>query len=145
MERITPHVREDHLEQIRSVKESADGDISEAEAVRRIFDRASEAERAESERESIRSDYESKIDALRSEHESELEAARSEYESRIEELERNVERLRNEKRTLINDREERTELVEYVQEERSLTKQKAQAGIVTRAKWWITGMPAEGE
>jgi vacuolar-type H+-ATPase subunit I/STV1 len=145
MDRITPHVREEHLEQIRSVQESADSDISEAEAVRRIFDRASEANRTDEELEAVRSEYESKIDALRSEHESELEAVQSECGSRIEDLERDVERLRNEKRTLINDREERTELVGYVQEERSLTKQKAQAGIVTRARWWLTGMPAEGE
>ncbi|WP_306060518.1 hypothetical protein [Natronococcus wangiae] len=60
MERITLYARENHLEQIRSGQESADGDISEAEAVRRIFDRAAEADRAEAERESIRSEYESK-------------------------------------------------------------------------------------
>ncbi|WP_126665177.1 hypothetical protein [Haloterrigena salifodinae] len=72
-----------------------------------------------------------------------MEELCNEYEDRIAELETEVERLRNEKRTLINDREERTELVEYVQEERSLSKQKAQAGIITRAKWFLTGMPAK--
>lgn len=170
MERITPHIREEHLEQIRSVQESADSDISEAEAVRRIFDRAADAERAEAEREAMRSEYESKIesirseheselDALRSEHESEVESVRSEYESRIEELqeevddlERDVERLQNEKRTLIGDREERTELVEYVEEQRQVERYRArrermldQAGIVTRAKWKLTGVPVDGD
>ncbi|MFC4440442.1 MULTISPECIES: CopG family transcriptional regulator [Natrialbaceae] len=74
-----------------------------------------------------------------------LAELRNEYESRITDLEQDVERLRNEKRTLINDREERTELVEYVEKEKSLSERKAQAGIVTRAKWFITRMPAEGE
>lgn len=79
MKNITPHVREEHIEQLRFIQESADGDISEA--VRRIFDRAAETKRTEAERESIRYDCESEIDAFRSEHESGLASLRSEYES----------------------------------------------------------------
>ena len=134
MGRVNATVDDEHLAQVEQVKESADSDISDAEAVRRIFDRAQRVDQLEQE---LRDE--------RASHEQELEELRNEYETRVTDLERDVERLRNEKRTLINDREERTELVEYVQEERSLTKQKAQAGIVTRAKWWLRGMPAEGE
>ena len=36
-----------------------------------------------------------------------------------------------------------TELVEYVEKERSLSKQKAQAGALTRVKWLVWGMPAD--
>lgn len=52
-----------------------------------------------------------------------------------DELQRENERLRAEKRTLITDREERTELVEYVEEERSWRS----AGLGTRVKWWVFG------
>ena len=72
---------------------------------------------------------------------SEYEAKLSDYEQSLNKLETEVERLRNEKRTLINDRQEKQELVEYIEEERSLSKQKAQAGAFTRAKWWAFGMP----
>ncbi|XVH33874.1 hypothetical protein ACNS7O_18935 (plasmid) [Haloferacaceae archaeon DSL9] len=60
------------------------------------------------------------------------------------------ERLRNEKRTIINQRDEHTELVEYVQAERDVQRYHDrrqrmidQAGILTRAKWWLTGVPVD--
>lgn len=52
-----------------------------------------------------------------------------------DDLERENNRLRAEKRMLIQDREEKTELVEYVEEERSWRS----AGIGTRMKWWLFG------
>lgn len=52
-----------------------------------------------------------------------------------DELERERDRLRSEKRTLINDREERTELVRYVEDELSYR----EAGLGTRLKWWMFG------
>ena len=134
MKRITPHVREEHIEQIKKVQESAEGDISEAEAVRRIFNHASVAERTESE-----------LEALRSEHESELEDVRAEYESEIQRLEARVDELQGQLRAANNRYEEHTELVKYVESERSLAERKASAGIATRMKWWITGMPADDE
>ncbi len=61
-----------------------------------------------------------------------------------------MERLRNEKRTLINDREERTELVEYVEEQREVERYRDrqqrkidQARVLTRAKWALVGMPTD--
>ena len=74
----------------------------------------------------------------------------AELETEITELEQTVERLRNEKQTLIAQREEHTELVEYVEEERSIRERDAerrrereQAGVFSRAKWWLVGRPAE--
>lgn len=60
----------------------------------------------------------------------------------IKTLERENERLRNEKRTLIRDREEEAELVEYVEEERSLRQRRENrqdAPAWRRAKWWLLG------
>nr|WP_222863747.1 CopG family transcriptional regulator [Natronococcus pandeyae] len=85
------------------------------------------------------------------EYDSMSEAVRhfiSEYEALEEELEEarvEIERLRNEKRLVLEEREEKQELVRYVETERTLTEQKARAGIVTRAKWWLTGVPDSGE
>lgn len=65
-----------------------------------------------------------------------------------EELQSENERLRNEKRTLINNREEHTELVEYVQEERSLAQERSQrrkAPAWRRAKWWLLGEPDKND
>jgi Arc/MetJ-type ribon-helix-helix transcriptional regulator len=59
---------------------------------------------------------------------------------KIDELETELERVHREKRQILEQREENTELVKYVEEERSLSRQKAQAGIATRAKWWLFGM-----
>lgn len=59
-----------------------------------------------------------------------------------DEVKRENERLRAEKRTLINDREERTELMAYVEEERELQKRQKERRDVPvwhRAKWWVFG------
>lgn len=69
--------------------------------------------------------------------EDELERLR---ESR-DELKREVERVQREKRQILDQREEHTELVKAVQSERTIAERKAQAGIATRSKWWLTGMP----
>jgi metal-responsive CopG/Arc/MetJ family transcriptional regulator len=57
-----------------------------------------------------------------------------------EELQRENERLRNQLQAITSRQQEHTDLVEYVEEERSLSRQKAEAGVVTRAKWWLFGM-----
>jgi outer membrane murein-binding lipoprotein Lpp len=85
------------------------------------------------------------VDAVRQDSEtSDAEAVRAcirrsrrvdELEARVDELETEVERLRSEKRTLIRDREERGELVAYVEAEEA----RRSAGVVTRTKWWLFG------
>ncbi|WP_122090355.1 ribbon-helix-helix protein, CopG family [Halalkalicoccus subterraneus] len=59
-----------------------------------------------------------------------------------EEIKRERDRLRSEKRTLIQDREERTDLVEYVEQERELQarrEERKDAPVWRRAKWWVFG------
>lgn len=65
----------------------------------------------------------------------EYEQQLAEYEQWVEELEMENERLRNEKRLIIEQREEHTELREYVEEERSWR----EAGLFTRMRWWVLG------
>lgn len=63
-------------------------------------------------------------------------------EERIAELEQTVERLRNEKQTLIQDREERTELVRFAEterERRERDRDRKDAPVWHRAKWWVFG------
>lgn len=67
----------------------------------------------------------------------------AELQQRIEELERENQRLKNEKRTIIQQREEHTELVNTVERQQSLAERKASAGVLTRAKWWLVGMDDE--
>lgn len=114
MKRISPQVREEHIEYINEVQSKADGDISDAEAIRRIFDRAIQCE--------------SQTEQL----ESELNHAKA----RIDELQSKL-IATTEKIDASN------ELVKVVEDEQSLQKQRAQAGIMTRAKWWLTGMPSK--
>ncbi|MEM4782449.1 MAG: hypothetical protein QXG03_12940 [Halalkalicoccus sp.] len=52
--------------------------------------------------------------------------------------------LRNQLATTNARVDEHTELVRYVQSERSLAERRASAGVVTRVKWWFTGMPIDG-
>lgn len=58
----------------------------------------------------------------------------------IEELHNKIDRLEREKRMILEHREEHTELVESLQREESRQDRLAKAGILTRARWWLTGM-----
>lgn len=74
-------------------------------------------------------------------YDSKSEAVRSfitEYErlsERVDDLERENERLRSEKRLILEQREENTELARYVEDELSYR----EAGLGTRMKWWLFG------
>jgi len=68
--------------------------------------------------------------------ESEVERLRDE----VAELERDVERLQNEKQLILQEREEKAELAAYVEEERSVEQQWRRAGLGTRLKWRVFGM-----
>jgi hypothetical protein len=57
----------------------------------------------------------------------------------VEDLEQTVERLQNEKRLILEQREEATEIQNYVEEERSYRN----AGLKTRLKWWVWGKPSD--
>lgn len=80
------------------------------------------------------------------EYESKSEAVRSfiqEYErlsGRVEELETENQRLHRERRQLLEQREEHTDLVRAVESERTLAERRARAGLLTKAKWALFGM-----
>lgn len=114
MKRITPQVRPEHVELIERVQDEGEGDISDAEAVRRIFDRAMQ--------------YEAEVERL---------------ESELEQTKARVEEMRSKLVATTEKVEASNELVRVVEEEQSLQSRRAQAGVLTRAKWWLTGMPDE--
>ena len=87
---------------------------------------------------------------LESRHEHEANTA--EYEAEVErlrdevaELERDVERLQNEKQLILQEREEKAELAAYVEEERTVEQQWRQAGLGTKLKWRVFGMPDDAD
>jgi len=63
---------------------------------------------------------------------------------RVGDLEQEVERLEREKRLILEQREEHSQLVRAVEEQRTLERERAQAGLATRARWWLFGRD-EGE
>lgn len=84
-----------------------------------------------------RSEHVREVVRTRSEH----DRIRAEYEERIADLERENERLRREKRQILEQRTEHTELVRAVEKDRTLAERKARAGLLTKAKWALVGMP----
>lgn len=60
-----------------------------------------------------------------------------------DEIETDRDRLERQYRQLIERQEEHQELVEYVETERTIEEKRRRAGVVTRAKWWLRGMPAD--
>lgn len=68
-----------------------------------------------------------------------------ELETELERQRNENEGLRNQLATLTNHFQEHNELVKYVEDERTLEQQRRQAGILTRTKWWLTGMPSDDE
>ena len=78
--------------------------------------------------------------------ESRAEAIRRLVERGLEydELAREIERLENEKRTLIADREEKQELVRFAESQRELAeyeRERQKRGVFTRFVWWLRGQP----
>ena len=107
-----------------------DGDYdSKAEAVRAIVQERREG--TGNEPEVVQQEYEEKL--------AELEAAKNEE---IEELETEIARLNRERRQLLEQREENQELVRFAEEQRSLVSEqrdRQNAPVWRRAKWWVFG------
>jgi Arc/MetJ-type ribon-helix-helix transcriptional regulator len=89
--------------------------------------------------------YESKSEAVR-----DFIQRRDEFEHEHDRLQSKCDRLERRVSALIQQREEHSELVAYVEEERLLQRRRDErqrkkdtAGVVTRAKWWLTGMPEQ--
>lgn len=96
--------------------------------------------RAEYIRELLRSRHEYSVST--SEH-AQLQAEYDQLQDDHGQLQQELERLRREKRLILEDREEHTELVEAVERDMTLQEKRAQAGVLTRAKWYVFGMDDE--
>jgi TolA-binding protein len=83
-------------------------------------------------------DVESKSEAVR-----ECISRYADLQHRVNELETELNRLRNEKRLILEQREENTELVEYVAQERTAEQRWREADLATRLKWKLFGMDSE--
>jgi len=101
----------------------ADEEDSNADAIRGAVDRARELEGRER---AIAQDARKRI---------------SEHQDRIDDLTTELERVKNEKRTIINQREQTKELAKFAESERSKRERLAAAGVLTSIKWRITGVP----
>lgn len=115
-----------------------------SETVSRLSDAVDESydNRSEAVRELLEKgfEYEKRITKLEQEYEDHI----TELEEQVENLERETERLQNEKRLILEQREEHTELVEYIEEERDSDRrdhERRQAPAWRRAKWWLLGEP----
>ena len=110
MQKVTFSLEEQQLDRIDEYQE--ENDISSrSEALRRFID-----------------DYE------------ELHTEYEELHTDYEELQTELEQERNRNRLILEQREEHTELVKYVQEERTAEQRWREAGIGQRLKWRIFGM-----
>jgi hypothetical protein len=119
MEPITLRIESDTLEEIDD--EAEQSDQTRAEYLREVIGNRHRHEQIQAEHEEILRDYEQKVD----------------------ELETELDRVHSEKRLILEQREENEKLVNYVETEKTLTEKKAQAGVLTRTKWWLTGVPTE--
>jgi Arc/MetJ-type ribon-helix-helix transcriptional regulator len=65
---------------------------------------------------------------------------------RVDDLEAENERLRRERRQLLEQREEHNDLVRYADEQRARERrqrEKEEQPVWTRAKWWVLGRPPD--
>ena len=129
MEQITVRVTESTLEELEA--EADEHDVTRSEHIRQIID--------------DRNDPGADVERLREEA-ADYEAECGRLRDRVAELETDVDRLQNEKRLILEDREEKQELVAFAEAERDVVERREQrereresAGVVTRAKWWLVG------
>lgn len=100
--------------------------------IRISWNRLEEIEKEAEERDMSKSEiFRERLDEL-----DDARELRNELEANLDELRTENQRLRREKRQILDQRQENTELVEYVEDE----KRYRQAGIMTRFKWWLRGM-----
>ena len=72
-----------------------------------------------------------------------LEDENKRLNDRVNELETELERLKNEKRLILEDRDEKQELVEYVRSERTAEQRWREAGLAKRLRWKLFGMDSD--
>lgn len=133
MSRIMFSAEERHEEAIERVKSEEDLDSTSA-AVRECIDRMIEMQQREEE-------LQQRVDKRVEELQQRAAEREAELQQRIDRLETENERLNAEKRQILAQREEHTELVRTVERQQSLAERKAHAGLLTKTKWVLFGMP----
>ena len=125
-------------------EEADEHGLSRAKYVREVVRNRHEAD-------AVRDEYEAKADQLRDEYEAKLEQLRDEHEAttdelrdELDELQTENDRLRREKRQVLDVRDENTELVRFAEaekERRDREHDRRTAPAWRRAKWWLLGEP----
>jgi len=136
MKRITPSIREDHAEFIEQVQQEATEDISDAEAARRVFDLAIEADARLEQRDAEIQRLEAELERA----EARTDELRSKFTAVTDRIDASNELVRfaEEQRELENAREER----ERRREERERRRDRIrQANILKRGWWKVAGEP----
>lgn len=152
MDQITLRVQSDVKSELAA--EAKEDDKTLSEHMRDVISERNRDTEIAGKHEKLQADY----DRLRKDHdrlqqeferiESENERLQSELErlqGETEQLREENERLDREKRMILQQREEKQQLVEYVETERAIAERKEHAHLLKRAKWWLTGVPTESE
>lgn len=140
MPNVSVRVDDERREELDELADSAG--LSRAEYIRDALEVREDYHELQEKHKQLQSEH----DELRENNESlqeeyaALQEKYSELQVDFDELQTETDRLRREKRQILDQRKENTELAKYVEEERSLSRQRAEAGIATRAKWWLFGM-----
>lgn len=132
MDSITIRLQDETLARIEN--EAEQRDLSKSKVIRGWF----------ADRDELQREYE-RLQSERDELQAECNRLRDEYEEQIEELEREIERTHREKRLVLEQREEYTDLVKTVERQQSLAERKAGAGLWTKTKWALFGMDTDEE
>lgn len=142
MRNIGARVSDELYERLTAFTEDGDdGDdeITQSDAIRKLLKRGLEDYDREQELQEIESEYEERIEELE-----------SEYEERIADLKAKRDDLSRQLQATNRRVDDHQELQEYVAEQRELDyrrerreDRRAHAGVLTRAKWWLVGMPRE--
>lgn len=126
MEKISISLRDEQLQHVAEREENKNE--TRSEAVRTLVDRGMNA----------------------AEHEEKLRGRMEELERKkdeeIEQLRTEIDRLQRERRQILEQREENQELVRFAEEQRSLVSEqrdRRNAPVWRRAKWWVLGRGQE--
>jgi len=127
-----------------TISDALHGYIEEKSGDDAEFDSKSEVMRHLAEHGRDADDLQERVDELEDEL-VDVREQRDRLQERVDEfedLEQEVDRLKEEKRLLLAEREEKAELARYVEDERETQQRWREAPLWTRAKWRVFGMPS---
>lgn len=150
MQRITISLPEDLHDRLTELAGESGPYDSKSEAVRGlIHDLENEIQEYESKLRDAH-DQLQQYDEQLQDYEEKLTSVREEYEREIEDLQRENERLQRQLAATNRRVDEHQELIEYVEEQREIERYRGrreqmldQAGMLTRWKWKLTGVPVD--